>query len=560
MPTAKERATAVLTAFRQFWDKQDKKRKILYISLLVLAVVAAVVITLLVNRKDYVVLYEGLESSEAAEIAQIIEDAGFEATVSGGTVTVVKGTEDQLTMTLAQQGYPKSNLTYDLYTSKVGMFTTESEKLEYSRMALESRLSAIIGSLENVDKATVTLSLPKQKNTVIAAYQADPTASVVVYLKGSSALSSSQIHGINHIVQMSVAGLKEENISIVDGNGVLLLADETNIDVIAEETRKLKFKTDLENQIKAKIIELLEPAYNEDGFSVAVNIVLNFDDKVSEDTKYTPSTEDERGMLEHSKSESATGYATAEGGVVGVEGNADDTYPTGDTNGNGSWSETSSENNYLVNTYKEQIEKVGAKIESLSISTIIYTDYLPDATKLELRRTIGNAASINPEVVDNVVSIMALPRYEDTLQEEDEQKVLFGLTLKQLIILGAAILVLLIILILIFVMVSRNAKKQRKKFERELLAANMAGESEPLVESFLPLSETATTGSTDIPSLISGEDENSKDFIIRRELTAFARQSPEIVAQLLRTWMNEEAEQAQQNKKKKQPKEGEQVE
>ena len=557
MPTAKERATAVLTAFRQFWDKQDKKRKILYISLLVLAVVAAVVITLLVNRKDYVVLYEGLETSEAAEIAQIIEDAGFEATVSGGTVTVVKGTEDQLTMTLAQQGYPKSNLTYDLYTSKVGMFTTESEKLEYSRMALESRLSAIIGSLENVDKATVTLSLPKQKNTVIAAYQADPTASVVVYLKGSSALSSSQIHGIDHIVQMSVAGLKEENISIVDGNGVLLLADETNIDVIAEETRKLKFKTDLENQIKAKIIELLEPAYNEDGFSVAVNMVLNFDDKVSEDTKYTPSTEDERGMLEHSKSESATGYATAEGGVVGVEGNADDTYPTGDTNGNGSWSETSSENNYLVNTYKEQIEKVGAKIESLSISTIIYTDYLPDATKVELRRTIGNAASINPEVVDNVVSIMALPRYEDTLQEEDEQKLLFGLTLKQLIILGAAILVLLIILILIFVMVSRNSKKQRKKFERELLAANMAGESEPLVESFLPLSDTDSAGASDIPSLISGEDENSKDFIIRRELTNFARQSPEIVAQLLRTWMNEEAEQAQQSKKKKQPKEEE---
>ena len=557
MPTAKERATAVLTAFRQFWDKQDKKRKILYISLLVLAVVAAVVITLLVNRKDYVVLYEGLETSEAAEIAQIIEDAGFEATVSGGTVTVVKGTEDQLTMTLAQQGYPKSNLTYDLYTSKVGMFTTESEKLEYSRMALESRLSAIIGSLENVDKATVTLSLPKQKNTVIAAYQADPTASVVVYLKGSSALSSSQIHGIDHIVQMSVAGLKEENISIVDGNGVLLLADETNIDVIAEETRKLKFKTDLENQIKAKIIELLEPAYNEDGFSVAVNMVLNFDDKVSEDTKYTPSTEDERGMLEHSKSESATGYATAEGGVVGVEGNADDTYPTGDTNGNGSWSETSSENNYLVNTYKEQIEKVGAKIESLSISTIIYTDYLPDATKVELRRTIGNAASINPEVVDNVVSIMALPRYEDTLQEEDEQKLLFGLTLKQLIILGAAILVLLIILILIFVMVSRNSKKQRKKFERELLAANMAGESEPLVESFLPLSDTDSAGASDIPSLISGEDENSKEFIIRRELTNFARQRPEIVAQLLRTWMNEEAEQAQQSKKKKHPKEEE---
>ncbi len=553
MATPKEQLTKVLDSFRQFWNRQEKKMKILYITLLVVAVIAAIVITVLLNRKEYVVLFENLETSEAAEIAAIIDEAGYDYTIHGGKITVPKGTEDKLTMTLAQQGYPKSTLTYDLYTANVGMFTTESEKNEYSRMALESRLSAIVSSLENVDKATVTLSIPKPKNTVIAAYQNDPTAHVVVYLKDNTVLTTSQILGITHIVKMSVAGMEDEDVSIVDSNGVLIIADEENIDVIAEETRKLRFKTDLENQIKYKIIELLTPAYSEDGFSVAVNMVLNFDTKVSEDTVYTPSTEDEKGMLQHAQAENATGYATAEGGVVGVERNADDTYPTGDTEGNGNWSESSVDNTYLVNTYKEQVEKAGYTIDNLSVSAIIYTDYLPDATKNDLTQLIGNAASVNPLMINDVVTVTSLPKYSEGEEEEDEQKYLFGLTLRQLLILGGILLGLMIILIVVLIAVSRSAKKKRKQFEQELLAANTGGANEPLVENFALLAEHQP--GVDIPSLL-GSDENSKEVIIRREITEFARQRPEIVAQLLRSWMNEEDEMTAAGKKKKKKEEG----
>lgn len=537
MATPKDQAAKILNDFKQFWAKQEKKNRILYITGLVAAIALAVIIIIAANHKDYVVLYEGLESSEAAQIVNLIEEAGYDCTLSGGTITVPEGTEDKLTMTLAQQGYPKSNLTYDLYTSNVGMFSTESEKEEYARMALESRLSAIISSLDGVDDAVVNLSIPPQKNTVISEYQADPTASVVVYLKDNATLSSKQIQGITHIVKMSVAGLTDENVSITDSYGVLLLADETDVDVIAEETRKLKFKTDLENQIKNKIIELLAPAYNDDGLSVAVNMVLNFDSKVSEDTVYTPSTDDGRGMLQEGKSENATGYATAEGGVVGVEVNADDTYPTGDTNGNGNWSESSVDNVYLVNTYKEQVEKAGYTIDSLSVSVIIYTDYLPDTTKQDLVSLVGNAASINPQVFNDVITVTSLPKFGDTAAPADQKTYLFGLTSNQLIILAAILLGLLIILIIILAVVSNSTKKKRSKFEKEVLAANTNGANEPLVENFFSLAEP-TAESFSIPSLTGEDEAETKDVIIKREIAQFSRQRPEIVAQLLRSWMN----------------------
>lgn len=545
MATAKENAQKALESIKNFWARQALKNKIIYIASFLAVLIALIVVIAVANKKDYVVLFSNLETAEASEIVSLIEEEGYTCTLEGGTITVPEGTEDTLVMTLAMQGYPKNSDNYNFYTDHAGMFTTESENKVYERIALEQRFGAIISKLEPVENATVSLAIPEVKNTVIAAYQAPVSASITVDLKRNETLSNEQINGITRIVSYGTPGLKEENVTIVDGDGVLLLAEVYDKDVVVEETRKLKFKTDLENSIRTKIESLLSPAYNDDGFSVAVNMVLNFDSKVSENVEYSPSTEegikeDGRGMLQESKSENASGYAVAEGGIVGVEVNADDTYPTDDTNGNGNWSENSVDNIYLINQYKEQIEKAGYTIDGLSVSAIIYTDYLPDSTRQELVNAIGNAATINPLVVNDVVSVMSLPKFGDTAVAADEQTFLFGLTRNQLILLGAILIGLLIILIIIFALVAGNSKKKREKFEKELLAANIGAEQEPFVDNFYEIKDT--TGQTpDIPSLI-GEDESSKEYVVRKEIATFARERPEIVAQLLRNWMNETPE------------------
>lgn len=543
-----EKIQKTITTVKEYWGRQTKKTKGIYIGGLVLVLVIAIVAVVLLNKKDYVVLYEGLDTSEAAEIVQLIEESGYECTLrSGGTIVVPKGTEDKIAMNLAMQKYPKSSINYDTYTTNVGMFTTESEKRQYERIAAEERLSAILSSFEGVRDAVATLTIPEKKNTVIEAYKQEPSANAVIYLEDDVKLTNEQIEGMTYLI--TTYGIKKENITLVDNYGALLLAEDTPADVVAEETRKLKFKNDLEDQIREKIEALLIPAYGEDGFSAAVNMVLNFDSKVSEDTVYTPSTNDERGMLQHTDASQASGYATADGGVQGVETNADDTYPEGTTNGNGQWTENSVSNTYLVNTYKEQVEKAGYVIDGLSISVVIYTDYLPDTTRQNLVNLVANAGTVNPAVAQDVVTVTNLQKTPDTV-DASAQTFIFGLTLSQLVILGAILLGILLILIIILVSLRTSAKRKRREFEKTILAQHAPAEGEPLIDSFFSLSDEGSP-SVDIPSLSADTGVETKETIIRRELTDFARTSPEIVAQLLRSWVHEEEENAGKSKKKK---------
>lgn len=537
----KEQLSKLTTSFKQFWDAQEKKRKIAYIAILIAIVLIAVIIVIILNKKDYAVLYEGLEASEASEIVTAIQDLGYDVTLkSGGTIMVPAGTENVLTMEMAMKGYPKSALNYDLYTNNIDMFTTSSQEREYARMLLQERLSAIIGTFEGVQKATVTISIPEQKNTVISSLRQEPTAAVTVYLDADYKLTDKQIVGIRNTVRNGCVGLTDENISIVDGYGIPQIEGENEIDVIADETRKFAFKTNLENSIKNKILELLTPIYGDDGVSAAVNIVLNFDKKVSENTDYIPEGNGNTGVLQHGDATDASGGTTVDGGVVGVETNADDTYPTGDTNGNGAWTENTVSNTYLVDTYKEQIEKAGYTIDGLSISTVVYTDYISEAQRLDLVNLVANAGGVNPAVAQDVVTVTNFPKFGTEIATDTAPVYLFGLTLNQLIVAAAILLILLIIVVVVLVITSRSAKSKREKFEQQILASEaLAGaDGEPIVDTFTMDLDGASPA--DIPSLTAEED--TKEVAIRREISDFAKNSPEIVAQLLKNWMKDDTE------------------
>lgn len=533
-----EKLQTTITKVKEYWGRQSKKTKGIYIGGLALVLIIAIVAVVLLNKKEYVTLYEGLETAEAAEIVTLIEEAGYTCTLqSGGTIIVPKGTENAIAMSLAMQNYPKSRLDYATYTSHVGMFTTESEKRQYEKMADEERLSAAISTLSCVKSAIVNLEIPENKNTVINAYKKEPSASATIYVMNDMKLTAEQIRGITYLISNG-QGIKEENIRLIDGNGVPLVAEDSPKDLVAEEVKKLRFKTELEDQIRVKIENLLLPAYGEDGFSVAVNMVLDFDTKVSENTTYTPSTPDDRGMLQHTDAEQASGYQTVNGGIQGVETNADDTYPTGNTGDNGQWTENSVSNTYLVNTYKEQIEKAGYDIDGLSISVVIYTDYLPETTRQQLVDAIAKTGTIAPNEAADLVAVTNIPPVGSEV-DADAQTYLFGLTLNQLIILGAVLLGLLIILIIVLATISSKNKKRRKSFEKTLLEQNAPPEDEPLVEDFFTFGEEVSAP-VEIPSLLAAADQDTRETVIRRELGEFARISPEIVAQLLRNWMRED--------------------
>ncbi len=521
----KDQATNVVKSIQQFWKAQEKKRKIIIACVLVGVILVAVILTAFLNRTNYTVLYSGIDSAEASEVAAIISELNVDAQVkSDGTILVPKELENNIRMQLATKGYPKSGYSYDIWTDNIGMFTTDSQQKEIKKMQLQQRLAATIGEFDGVEKAIVTLDIPEKKDTVISSTNAEPSASVVVHLKTGVSLNSNQISGITHVVMKSISGLEEGNISVVDQNANLLIAGDNSSDDIALEQKRLQFKFNFENQLQTEALNLLIPAYGKDGVRVRLNAEFDYDKKVSEDTTYTPSVGDS-GMLEHEDYSSAWGTDGEIGGEVGVGPNADGDYPTLDGTNNGtSWSETSGSKNYLVNTLKEQTEKNGVYVENVTVSVVIYKSGITDDERDSVISTVANATGTAPQYV----SVQTLPKLgtgPDGLPTLEETFI-FGLTLKQaLIYLSAALAVLFALLIILSVVLGKRAKKKKK--EAAILAAAEIAQQEQAAIEIKKLGDAAP---------------ETKEAAMRREIGDFTKNSPEIAAQLLKSWLREDGE------------------
>ena len=360
-----ERVEKVVKSVKTTWESQDRKHRIVYIGLaaaIAVIIVAAIIITANLNKKEYITIYQGLETTEASEMVSIIQGLNYDVRLLNGTdIAVLQGTENDIIMQLALQEYPKSGTNYALSTTQTGMFTTESERELYEQIDVQRRLEAQLTKMEQVSAAEVNISIPKQKNTVISSIREYPKASVMLTLDGIEKLSNNQITGIKNLVKMTVTGLTDDNVEIIDSYGIPQIINlDGDYDEIVNETKKFAYKSRLEESIENEILKLLLPAYGDGGANATVNIMLNTDKRVSEEVNYTgDSNNGAAGVLSHADGSDASGGTTVAGGVVGVEGNADDTYPTGDTNGTGAWSENSFSNTYLVDTFKEQIEEIG---------------------------------------------------------------------------------------------------------------------------------------------------------------------------------------------------------
>lgn len=524
----KEQIGNLKNSIQKFWKSQSKKRKIIALSIIALIIIGAVVLTLVLHKPAYTVLYTGLETSECSEISTQLKSMEIDAQVKeDGTILVPETVENDVRMQLATMGYPKTTFSYDIWTENVNMFTTDSKIKQINKMELQNRLAATISTLSDVNSAIVTLDIPDTNNNVLSTSTSEPRASVVLHLKTGSTLTSDQIKGITHIVSMSISGLDEENVSITDGTGTPLNAGEVKVDQVVLETQKLQFKKDFEDAIAQEILGLLTPSYGPEGVKVTVNASLDYDKNVKEQTTYTPSVGD-NGMVEHEEQSQSSGTSTSGGDIVGVEPNADGTYPTSDgSETEESWSESSSSTSYLVNTLKEQTEKQGYYVDRVSVSVMVYKDILSSQERTAIENVAKNAAGTQEEYV----SVENLPPYQERDDNDNDDELtptngmlsfLGELSLIEIILICGGIVLIIIIIVLIVAI----RKHKRRKLEEQLAEQ----------EALLRAQEEAEN---EVKKLSENEPE-TKEAAIRHEIEEFTKNSPEVAAQLLKNWLREE--------------------
>ncbi len=529
-----------LNTVKEYLTNLSRKTKIIAVAVLAAIVVGAIVITLVLNHKDYVTLFTNVTEEETTEILAKLQEMNVHYTSDGsGNIKVPVDVADTTRAQLAQEGYPKSGFTYDVFTNNAGGMTTDMEKQTYKLYELQNRIGATVRLFDGVKDAKVTIALGEESKYVLTDEETDssaPSASVVTIMKDGGSPTARQALGIQRLVAQSVPNMKLENVTVLDGNGIIVSDSDgsTSSGEDGQELSKL-----IEVQLAQKVVHVLEPFYGEDNIRVSAKGTVNMEKIIRESTTYTTPEKidenDKTGILNKDTGSRESGGDTAgANGVVGTETNSDISQYTANANqgGNGYTSESWTRD-YLVNQIKEQGEIDTGVLQDVTVSVAINGRTLGDLTTNKIQELVGNAVGIAPEDRIDKIAIANAPFYEDTgTQSRSTMEVITEAIKDNLLFVIIGVIALLLLLIALLVVL-----KKRKKKQQEAEEAILEEIPEEIPEGEGVEQEPAEGEETDeySPELLNIQNQRSQE--LREKVRAFADENPELTAQMLKNWL-----------------------
>jgi flagellar M-ring protein FliF len=244
-------------------------------------------------------LYANLSMEDSSQIVAELDKMGvpYDLQMNGTQILVPSEKVMRLRLALAQEGLPASGtlVGYEIFDKNDALGTSNFVHNVNMVRALEGELARTIGSLASVEKARVHLVLPKRE--LFEREKKEPTASVIVKLRGAAALEKSEVASIRHLVATAVPGLKPSSITIVDHRGKLLAkgtSDENNPEAIAETAEE--FRVSYQARLESKIEELLERSVGTGKVKAQVTADIDFDRIVINTETYDPESQVARSI------------------------------------------------------------------------------------------------------------------------------------------------------------------------------------------------------------------------------------------------------------------------
>lgn len=275
-----------LDTLRELWQRLTiNQRAMLIIGVGLIVAISAAAITY-TTRPVMATLYSGLESKDAAAVADQLRDEKipFDVT-SDGTIKVPQQHVNTLRLTFAEKGIPHSGeLGYEIFDKPQLGLTDQLQKLN-QRRAVEGELARTMSSIEGVESARVHLVVPEQR--LFKEDQKPATASVVLTLKPGFSMSKKQVAALTTLTAYAVEGLDPEHVTIMDSEGNPLTNGPRD-DLAGLSSTQLEMQTMVEQELERKAQSLLSDVVGPGRSRVEVTVKLNWNriERTSED--YNP--------------------------------------------------------------------------------------------------------------------------------------------------------------------------------------------------------------------------------------------------------------------------------
>lgn len=523
-----DKVKSIIEDIKSGWEKIEKKKRIRLVAIVSFLFFLILTFTYFTQKTDYQVLFNDLDDTDAGMIVEDLESKGmnYKLDNKGSTILIDNKELDNYRIELAVEGLlPSKSTGFEIFDSANMMATDDDRAIMYQR-AISGELERSISSLETVNSANIILNIPEDSVFQNPEYRKDASASVVLDLNTNKALGKESIQGMASLVSAAIDNLPIENVKIVDTKGNLLsnsLNTDANDASIVSEHQQIKrsIETDLEN----KVVNLLGAIYGHDKVFASVNTQLNFDAIEKEEIEFDlpEGSGEEKGLI-RSQQEEATGnsgISKVEGSVL--EDNNVTEFPDGEDGDNSSYNHTT---NYELDSSTSHVIKAPGNIESVTASVVINT--ADDGRNLEL--LVRNALGINPELDNSGIEI----EYVGLVDEKEDQFIssdfdFLTMTMNWLssywwiVLIGLAVIIIIIVVVRLLL----NRRRDSEEEEYEEVESPIVVE-EKIEENVL----TEEMKAKQRENQISKEKEDT----VRKE----AKDNPELVAELLKIWLNEE--------------------
>ncbi|SPJ24654.1 flagellar basal-body MS-ring/collar protein FliF [Palleronia abyssalis] len=340
------------------WQALSLQRRIVVIGATVAMFALVLGVARMASRPEMSLLYSGLEPGAAGEVVQALEQRGVVYDVRAGAIFVEDSQRDGLRMTLASEGLPAdSSAGYELLDQMSGFGTTSQMFDAAYWRAKEGELARTIVASPSVQAARVHIA-----NTGTKPFQRDvtPTASVTITPAGGG-ISTSHAKALRFLVASAVAGLSPEQVSIIDGNGGVILG--------GEDTPQGGQGQSKAEQLKRNVERLLEARVGYGNVVVEVNVeTVNETEQIVE-RRIDPES---RVAISQDIQQSKESSSDAGGGNVTVASNL----PGGDAETDGptassQMSESRETVNYEVSQIERQVTRAPGSVSRITTAVLI---------------------------------------------------------------------------------------------------------------------------------------------------------------------------------------------
>jgi flagellar M-ring protein FliF len=561
----------LLEQLKALWGKWSVTQKVVLFGVVGAVILGIVLVVAFASAPSYAPILGRpiTDPTYQARILEALDKAGIAYTVRNNTIYAADArTALRAKAVLMQEDLVSADINpWEFFTGVSRWSVTDFERNVNLRQALTKQMELNIQSLEGIDVAKVMLDIPEER--LLKEDQKPITASVIITPSPGSEVTTNKklVQGIERIVMKGVSGLTHENTVITDNQGNVLNDFEgmAAFDTVALRDKVLKQKRTLEKQYEDRIMQALSRIWPNRVQVIKFEIDLGTDKTTTQTKEHFPITlkartpglpyDDSQVVISTPISEqqsqvSFEGTGFTPQGPAGQEGQTPPAYKDL-SNTNGSYKEDSLTRNYAVNERDIQVEGAVYKINRVTAAVAldgvwkwkydakgkvilkpdgsIDREYVP-VTDEELRsaiKLVQDAVGFDRGRGDSV-SVSHLQFDHSTEQDAENSQFRRQIQLRRTVIIVALGILGLLVAAVLYRVLAKEAERRRRLREEELARQHQA------------MREAALRSAEEQGVEVELSVEDRARLEMQENAVNMAREHPEDVAQLIRTWLMEE--------------------